>query len=387
VVRHGVEQGSPLTRGFVARPVAVALAIACFYVGWSSWYVVHHPVVSLAHVSPVFSQRSHGSTVISHLPASPRAGTGYDGQFFLYIALDPIRARGYLDVPAYRYSRPLYPLAARLLALGRRGAVPWALLVLGIGGVVAATYAVAALFERRRAPVWYAALLGLYPGLLIAVSWDLAEAMAYGLAALGLLAFYRDGRRVLLAGVLFGLAGATRESTLLFPIALALSLAWRPRSRRDALELLVASLVPYVAVKLGLSVWLHSAGTAQATQFETVPFLGLIRQWSWTDRTVQEVLAVVLPALGALLVAWRAYRRVSAEFLALLLNVLALVVFLPKPSYFEYLASGRIATGVVLAFMLCLPRVLAEHRESEAWPLFVLWLMPLYVYLPAVLYR
>src|SRR5690349_2063764 len=112
-----------------ARPVAVALAIACFYVGWSTWYVAHHPVVSLAHVSPTFSRQSHESATISHLQASPTGGTGYDGQFYLYIALDPLHARGYLDVPAYRYARPLYPLAARALALGRKGAVPWTLLL------------------------------------------------------------------------------------------------------------------------------------------------------------------------------------------------------------------------------------------------------------------
>lgn len=75
------------------------------------------------------------------------------------------------------------------------------------------------------------------------------------------------------------------------------------------------------------------------------------------------------------------------ELLALVLNVLVLVVFLPEASYADYLASGRITTGVVLAFMLCLPRVVADHRESEAWPLFVLWLMPLYTFLPAVLHR
>jgi hypothetical protein len=374
-------------RSFLTHPAAVALAIACFYAGWSGWYLAHHSAVSLAHVSLQFSRQSHASAAISQLPATPADGSGYDGQFYLYIALDPVRARGYLDVPAYRYARPVYPLAARALALGQDGAVPWTLLLLGIGGVVAATYAVASLLDLRHTPVWYAALFGLYPGLLIAVSWDLAEAMAYGLAALGLLVYYRSGRRTLLAGTLFGLAGATRESTLLFPVALALSLAWQSRRRARAIELLVASFAPYVAVKIGLALWLHSAGTARATQFEVVPFLGLVRQWSWSDRPIQELLTVVVPALGALVVAWRAYRRVSPEFLALLLNVLALVVFLPKPSYFEYLASGRITTGVVLAFMICLPRVLAEHRQSEAWPLFVLWLMPLYQFLPAVLHR
>ena len=65
---------------------------------------------------------------------------------------------------------------------------------------------------------------------------------------------------------------------------------------------------------------------------------------------------------------------------------------LPLPNevalmYVGYLSSGRIATGIVLAFMLCLPRVLAEGRQAEAWPLFVLWLMPLYDFFPTVLHR
>ena len=174
---------------------------------------------------------------------------------------------------------------------------------------------------------------------------------------------------------------------MLFPIALALSLAWQDRRRRDAAELLVLSFVPYVAVKIGLALWLHSSGTAAATRFEPLPFLGLIRQWPWSDLHVQQLMTVVLPALGSLVVAWRAFRRFSPEFLALVLNVLVLVVFLPEPSYVGYLSSGRIATGIVLAFVLYLPRVLAEGRLAEAWPLFVLWLMPLYDFFPTVLHR
>ena len=374
-------------RAFLGTPLAVACAIACFQLGWAGWYVAHHPAVSLAHVGIEFKRHEGTSAAISRLHGDQSDYFGYDGQFFLYIALDPIRARSYLDVPAYRYSRPLYPLAARALALGRPGAVPWSLLLLGIAGVVTATFAVAKILERERTGVWYAALLGVYPGLLIAVSWDLSEALAYGLAALGLLAFGREGRRPLLAAACFGLAGVTRETTLLFPLALALALVFQSRRVRDGLQLLGLSVLPYVAVKIGLALWLHSAGAARATHFEPLPFLGLIRQWPWSDLHVQQALTVVLPALGALVVAWRAFRRFTPELLALVLNVLVLVVFLPEASYADYLASGRITTGVVLAFMLCLPRVVADHRESEAWPLFVLWLMPLYTFLPAVLHR
>jgi hypothetical protein len=49
----------------------------------------------------------------------PQGTEGYDGQFAYQIALRPLSAAPYLDVPAYRYQRILYPMLARLLALGR----------------------------------------------------------------------------------------------------------------------------------------------------------------------------------------------------------------------------------------------------------------------------
>ena len=59
-------------------------------------------------------------------------------------------------------------------------------------------------------------------------------------------------------------------------------------------------------------------------------------------------------------------------------NVLVLVVLLPEPSYVDYNASGRIAIGVVLAFLLCLPAVVAAGRLAQAWIVAVLWLAPWY---------
>jgi hypothetical protein len=370
------------------RALAVACVVGLGYVAWGAYYVHFHPVASLAHVGDRY-QRQGGerSGPISRLRSSSSGGDGYDGQFFLFIALDPVHARPYLDVPAYRYSRPAYPLAARALSLGHSSAVPWALLVLGIAGVLLGTFAASALLERDGLSPWYGALLGVYPGLFLAVSWDLSEALAYGVAALALLAFGAEGgRRFGTAGLLFGLAGITRETTLLFPIAFAVWLALQAR-RRDALRLLALAFAPYVALKLGLAFWLHSAGAARATHFEPLPFLGLIHQWPRGDDHVQQLLAVVLPGLLAVAVAWRAIEELTPGLLALIVNVLFLVVLLPAPSYSLYLASGRIAIGVVLAFLFCLPAILRRGRFSEAWIVLTLWLMPVYTVLPAALAR
>src|SRR5512147_2882325 len=55
---------------------------------------------------------------------------GYDGQFAYQIARDPLNGWTKVDVPAYRYQRIVYPMAARVLALGNIDLVPWALVVI-----------------------------------------------------------------------------------------------------------------------------------------------------------------------------------------------------------------------------------------------------------------
>src|SRR5512143_1776273 len=68
-------------------------------------------------------------------PGLPNGTSGYDGQFAFQIALDPLDGWTKTDVPAYRYQRILYPLAARILALGNADLVPWTLIVVNIGAL------------------------------------------------------------------------------------------------------------------------------------------------------------------------------------------------------------------------------------------------------------
>ncbi len=382
----GGRQSSSRVRAAFGRPLAVACVVLAGYLGWSAYYLHYHSIESVAHVGSQFQGRGHGSAAIDRLAGFPTEAVGYDGQFYYFVALDPAGARSYLDNATYRYSRPVYPLAARALALGQAGAVPWALLLLGFAGVAAGTFACAAILKSEGFSAWYGALYGLYPGLFVAVTWDLAESLAYGLTACALLAWRRDDGRLLPAALLFGVAGATRESTLLFPIALAIRLAASRQALRAA-ALAGISLAPYLATKVALALWLHGAGAANATHFEPLPFLGLIRQWPWASIHVQQGLAVVIPALVATGLAWAAIRSWTPALCALVANVLVLVVFLPRFSYVDYLASGRIATGVVLAFMPCLPSLLHRGWVAQVWIVAALWLLPWYTFLPDSLAR
>ena len=121
-------------------------------------------------------------------------GLGDHGQFFLFIALDPEHAEPYIDEPPYRYSRIRSRSLRGAVALGQIDLIPIALLLLNLLAVGAGTLAVVVLLRDRGLSPWYAAFYGLYPGLFVAVSHDLAEPLAYALAALGLLALER--RRV-----------------------------------------------------------------------------------------------------------------------------------------------------------------------------------------------
>jgi hypothetical protein len=358
-------------------PFLVAVTVIGAYAVWIVWTAAHQPIIELARVGTMFQGRAAGSPAIDALDPEVSGGVGYDGQFFLYIASDPLNADGYLDEPAYRYSRIVYPLLARAAAAGQQDAIPWALLLLNVIALGAGTFAVALLLKGRGLSPWYALLFGLYPGLYVAVSHDLAEPIAYAFAAAGLLAFER--RHVGTAAFTFAVAGLTRETTLLFPATLALWLVVRRRTRDAAI--LAAAVVPYLGLRVGLWIWLGAGNDAQAQELSVIPFGGLLSHPLSDRLTTEQVLAVVAPSLAVLGLAIAArvgWRDVSA----LAANVLVLVVLLPAPSYADYTASGRIASGVVLAGVLCFPALARRNLLAQAWIVAALWLMPWYAQFP-----
>jgi hypothetical protein len=69
-----------------------------------------------------------------HLEVTTTPGNGYDGQWFLGLAYDPMlgeRLAATFDMPRYRAGRPLQAVAGWLLAGGRPGAIPIGLLAVG----------------------------------------------------------------------------------------------------------------------------------------------------------------------------------------------------------------------------------------------------------------
>jgi len=369
----------------VRSPWTVAALVLLLYSSWVA-YEAHagHDARDFIFLSKSFVQQSTVSSAIKVDPHYHYLSDGYDGQFSYFIAVDPLHARYYLDTAGsgaagadYRYTRIVYPLAARLLALGQVALIPYTLILINLLALAGGTLALALWLRRKALSPWFALVYGLYPGLFVSLQRDLTEALAYAFVALGVLLFDGAGRRRLLrAGLAFALASLTRETAAIFPLVYGLSLWFgshdpeRPYSRwRRTALLLGTSLAPIALYKFLLWAWLGAIGQTGGLYPDPIPFGGLLFYWPWHAAQIEELVAVVFPAVLCGIMALRALRdgERHVEVWLLLANVLLFAVFLNHKSYIEYFASGRIAAGVVLAALLCLPRFDRVTKRNRWW--------------------
>jgi hypothetical protein len=181
-------------------------------------------------------------------------GVGYDGQWYLALATDPLLRGGiaaHFDNPRYRAGRPLQAWAGWLLAAGRPGLIPAALLVVGplaaaLGA--AATAGVATAFGRSR---WWGAAFVVVPGVAAGIVAVTSEPLALALAVVGVALLLAD--RPLAAGLAFAGAVLTKESYLAFAVAAAIHLLLEPSlGARRRLARAGTVLLPGLA---GLAAW------------------------------------------------------------------------------------------------------------------------------------
>jgi hypothetical protein len=364
----------------------VSLAVLGIYAVWTAVALRHGPE-KFIHIGRIFVSKSQASPAISSRATSYEydGDIGFDGQFAYYIAVDPVNARYYMDSPAYRYTRIIYPLTARVLALGRADLVPYTLVLVNLAMIGVGTIALAAWLRRKGTSAWYAAVYGFYPGVLIALQRDVTEVMAYGLVAVAVYLFEFARRPLVWASIVFAIAILTRETAAIFALGYGISLLfdgdgdWRTRVMRNArraILFLAVCLSPIVLYKLFLRWWIGSLGFD--AHLEQVPFGGILYWYPWDPAHVSQVEIVVIPAiicgLAAIWALLRGIRRV--EIWMLLVNVLVLVVFLERPAFNDISSAGRITTGVALAAVLALPYFAGWFR-AWFWAAAALWLWPM----------
>jgi hypothetical protein len=403
---------APLTRprvhaGRTGSPWTFVLIVALLYAAMALAYsVAIAPRVTggyqFIHIGETFLTKGSSSTVIQ-----PSLGfdneVGYDGQFYFFLAADPAHAHDYLDSPGIVYSRIVYPMAARALSLGDIRAIPYAMILLNLAAVIAGTLFVAIWLRRHRLPPAYALLYGLFPGLIFACFRDLTEPLAYALVAGAVLLFDRSTSwRLAVSATVFAIAALTRETTLVFPAVLTLSLllgrgetgSWGLRAGRAWLRAAsfgAGVLVPLLAWRLFLSFWLGGAPTQESAGglSALVPFHGLAAWWPWSRMHVLILVSVVLPSLLSLAIVVAALRHKMTAYLWIVVaNIVAFVVFLPYVVYVDYFAAGRAAIGVVLALLLALPActaALGQASRSIRTSL-AFWSLPYYLLVLVVLW-
>ncbi len=305
---------------------------------------------------------------------------GYDGQFAYQIARDPLNGWTKTDVPAYRYQRIVYPLAARLLAVGNVDLVPWTLILINLGALVAGTWLTEEILQHFRMSRWYALAYGLSAGTMMGVRLDLTEPLAYALAQAGVLLALKDRWRG--AAIVLAVAALTKEMTLAFAAAIGFMYLYR-REWRKLIGFSAIVLAPFVIWQIVLWRWFGQlgigSGGALATPFEIVPLRGL---WSLAllDLRVFALLAAimiplaVLPALISLWAAgrdlWR--RSIDLPMVLLLLNAL-LILITPQSTFREPLAMARYIVGLLAAVLT----YAASRRSKRALNYSLLWIFTL----------
>ena len=294
------------------------------------------------------------------VPFTRAWGIGYDGQFSYALALDPVGAgeSEVLDRPAYRYMRIVYPIAARILALGNPGLIPWSLLAVNILAVGATAWLLADVVGVRSGAVWSVMALLLSLNYLLGIRLDLNEPLALLLAISGL--WFHKRQRIGLAAAAFALAGLTKEVFLAFPLAVGIYETTQ-RNRQAAAIILLGSFLPYLAWSAAVTSWQgKSPFSYSLSKLSLVPFAGLRHLRSFDSQIIVGIWVIGPAILVALAAVWKSVRewpqRPGLLAWLILLNV-AVLATLPVESWEDPLAILRLGLGALVAGLLWLSQV------------------------------
>jgi hypothetical protein len=303
---------------------------------------------------------------------------GYDGQFAYQIAKDPANAAPYLDEPAYRYQRILYPILAHLLALGNIEVIPWMLILINIVSLVLGTLATEKILQNHGHSRWYALAYGAFAGLLLSLRLNLTEPLAFALVQWGILFF--DRGYLWRSLPFFALAALTRELTLFFAAACVITL-WADRRFRRGLVWGLGVGFPFglwqIFLRLWLGEWGVNSGGARASSFELIPFRGW---WGYpyNDSSIFLLLSIfillvaLIPAMAGLIVSlnalWKGHHNLGVW--TLLFNAI-IFPFLPTSNVLNLPGLLRITIGLVVAVL----NYGAIHSSRRALLYSQLWLV------------
>jgi hypothetical protein len=320
-------------------------------------------------------------------------GPGYDGQWFLGLAYDPLLLddlTGTFDQPRYRAGRPLYPMAGWALATGRIPAIPAGLLAVGALAVGVGSMAIARMLVAYRRSRWWGLGFGLIPGVSVGVAFGTAEPLGLALAALGLGLTLDSGaadagsRRSralqLWAGLAFAGAALTKESYLVFAGAGAFYLATLPgRAGWSRLRPAVTLVGPGVAALAAWWVYVLGAvapirGHGSPLDALGPPLLGWGRTMALLIRGEYQVDALTNP-VGYLMLAGSLAAVLAGTFVGLRSTTLpariglllgGYALFLSATLLGHFMSSMRALAPIVLGGGLAVATAIGQRLAEDA---------------------
>lgn len=303
-----------------------------------------------------------------------RDSSGYDGQFFYRLAVEPFsvepRAAGIrFDYEVYRTQRIAYPLLAFLASGGNPRAALWSLLIVNLGALtlVAACAAVAV-------DDWRGLAVALHPGFLLTVSRDLAEATEMAFVTAAVLAATRN-RKVAAALLLTGAVLAKETAVFAAAGLLAAAVLRRRFERADAAMLLpIAAFLGWKSLLFTLWNLPFDFGTSEKLG---IPFAGIAAMFvdAFRAGAPQRVLVLELLLLVAFAVLVLRASRTSTMPPGVKLACLAyatLLFTLGRDFWIEDWAFLRAATGFIVLGLLI--AVASPHRRTAMVLAAVSWL-------------
>lgn len=340
ILMHNISTTKAPGQHPIFRLVRPAFVVACIYllfIGLDS--LLHgHNALYYVHIGPRFSL---------HIPG---AAPGYDGQFYYYIARDPLHATPFLDHPAYRYQRIVYPLLVAILSLGQVNLIPYMLLLVNFIAIVLGTELLARLLIKQHLSPWFSLAFGLYFGQAIAFIFDTTEPLTYLFICLGLALL--TWRRSTVAALCMGLAVLSRETAILFPLGYLVVYLLQKRWQ-DVRRFLLLSIAPTIAWYMVIGLLFNTISLTTAPSFQLIPFQGLFFFSNDPHRFWPLIILMFIPTLLSWLLLAKEvlqHRWKSASWLIWLFN-LVLVSYMSPLSYVELVSAGRLSTGLVLAML------------------------------------
>jgi hypothetical protein len=386
------EAARPVARRYaraVRSPWAVAGAVFVVYGLWlAAMFHQGYDARDSIVLGKGYVQLSHISSSIKYDPhfSYPVGGSGYDGQFFYFIAVDPAHARYYMDSPSYRYTKILYPVVARILALGQAGLVPYTLILTNWLAIAGAAGLLAAWLRRKGISPWFAVVYAMCPGTWVSFERDLTEPLSYALVVLAVYLYDFGGRyRYVSSALAFALAILARDKAVIFAGIYGLGMLLHGLDVRRPVEMVrvgirnaieagifgALALGPYLLWRLFVRHWLHVAGSVSGvnTGSQASPLSGVLTNALSTTTRVMYLFVLFIPAMICIVMGiWALVRRVWAAPVVTLLVLIELsVVSLNADFFVDVYGALRVEAGVILAATFCLPYFGRLTRGNSLW--------------------